>query len=125
MTDQELDQLRREKWRLNGAPLRTLDDAQRFIEAYTATAFGVLPKTEIDLLVFWLLIEAGVIDPNGPIYRTARALNITPAKARGILFQYQLRHVPQDQTDHEVLIALTTARRAGRKLTPSAPRSWR
>jgi Winged helix DNA-binding domain len=33
MTDQELDQLRREKWRLNGVPLRTLDDAHRFVES--------------------------------------------------------------------------------------------
>jgi hypothetical protein len=33
MTDQELDQLRREKWLLNGAPLRTLDDAHRFLES--------------------------------------------------------------------------------------------
>jgi hypothetical protein len=32
MTEQELDQHRREKWHLNGAPLRTLDDAGRFIE---------------------------------------------------------------------------------------------
>ena len=32
MTDQELDQHRREKWHLKGAPLRTLDDARRFIE---------------------------------------------------------------------------------------------
>lgn len=83
---------------------------RNFVEAYTATAFGVLPKTEIDLLVFALLVQAQVIDPNGSIYRTARALNITPAKTRSLLFQYQLRHVPQDQTDHEVLIAITTAR---------------
>jgi hypothetical protein len=33
MTDQELDQLRREKWHLNGRPVRTLDDARRFIES--------------------------------------------------------------------------------------------
>ena len=33
MTEQELDQLRREKWRLNGAAVRTLDDARRFIES--------------------------------------------------------------------------------------------
>ena len=33
MTDNELDQLRREKWHLNGAPLRTLDEARRFIES--------------------------------------------------------------------------------------------
>jgi hypothetical protein len=33
MTDLELNQLRREKWRLNGQPLRTLDEARRFIES--------------------------------------------------------------------------------------------
>ena len=32
MTDNELDQLRRERWHLNGTPLRTLDEARRFIE---------------------------------------------------------------------------------------------
>ena len=33
MTEQELEQLRREKWRLNGPPVRTLDDAREFIES--------------------------------------------------------------------------------------------
>ena len=33
MTDQELDQLRRKKWHLDGAPLRTLDEARRFLES--------------------------------------------------------------------------------------------
>lgn len=33
MTDQELTDLRREKWRLNGNPVRTLDDARSFIES--------------------------------------------------------------------------------------------
>jgi len=32
MTDQELIDKRREKWRLNGNPVRTLEDAQQFIE---------------------------------------------------------------------------------------------
>src|SRR6266480_6480191 len=33
MIDQELDQLRRDKWRLNGHSVRTLDDARAFIES--------------------------------------------------------------------------------------------
>jgi hypothetical protein len=33
MTDQELHQHRREKWHLNGQPVRTLDDARAFIES--------------------------------------------------------------------------------------------
>lgn len=33
MTERELQELRREKWRVNGQPIRTLDDARDFIEA--------------------------------------------------------------------------------------------
>ena len=33
MTDSELIQLRREKWRVNGNPVRTLEDARSFIES--------------------------------------------------------------------------------------------
>lgn len=33
MTDLELQQLRREKWRLDGKPLRTIEDARAFIES--------------------------------------------------------------------------------------------
>jgi len=32
MTDQELQQLRRARWRLDGRPVRTLDDARAFVE---------------------------------------------------------------------------------------------
>src|ERR1700761_1131728 len=80
-----------------------------FIAGYAASAFGVMPKTEIDLLVFTLLVEGGVIDPNGSIYRMARALNVTPSKAKTLLFQHQLRNVSEEETDHAVMIALTTA----------------
>ena len=33
MTDQDLQQLRREKWRLDGKPIRTIEDARAFVEA--------------------------------------------------------------------------------------------
>jgi hypothetical protein len=33
MTEQELQQQRKEKWRLDGRPVRTLDDARQFIES--------------------------------------------------------------------------------------------
>ena len=33
MTDLELEQLRQEKWRLNGKPVRTIEDARAFIES--------------------------------------------------------------------------------------------
>lgn len=81
-----------------------------FINAYAATAFGSLPKTEIDLQVFSLLVELDVIEISRASYRIARALNITPAKARNLLFQYQLRNVSEDETDYQIMLAITTAK---------------
>src|ERR1700691_452571 len=33
MTDQDLQQLRRERWRLDGKPIRTIEEARAFVEA--------------------------------------------------------------------------------------------
>jgi hypothetical protein len=81
-----------------------------FINAYAVTAFGSLPKSEIDLEVFSLLVKLDIIEIERASYRIARALNITPAKARNLLFQYQLRNVSEDEADHQIMIAITTAR---------------
>src|SRR5689334_20935252 len=69
-----------------------------FIQAYLTPAFGARSKSEIDLLVFSSLIAAGAIDPDRPIYDLARALNITPVRARGLVMNWQLRSMPT-QTD--------------------------
>lgn len=81
-----------------------------FMESYAAVAFGTLPKRELDLLVFAFLVRKGVVDTDRSMYRVARALNITPTKARNLLFEYQLRHVSESETDHAVMMAITTAR---------------
>lgn len=72
-------------------PEKAQDFARTFLKFYTSPAFGALSKAEIDNLVFHLLTEAGVVDPNGPIYNIAKELNITPQKARNLLFQWQMR----------------------------------
>ena len=66
--------------------------------------------SSIDLQVFSLLVELDVIEVNRASYRIARALNITPTKARGLLFQYQLRNISEDETDYQIMLAITTAR---------------
>lgn len=81
-----------------------------FADAYFGQAFGVLPKAEIDFLVFRLLIEARVIDAAGSIFAIARALNITPTKARSLLFQYQLRYLDELATDRAVVASLESAK---------------
>lgn len=44
MTDQELQQLRRAKWKLDGRPVRTLPEAQDFIESVGFSLMYPLPK---------------------------------------------------------------------------------
>ncbi|MBP6766527.1 MAG: hypothetical protein KA171_02040 [Reyranella sp.] len=63
----------------------------KFIEGYLNPAFGTRSKSEIDLLVFSALIAAGTIDPDQPTFDIARMLNITPARVRGLLLNWQLR----------------------------------
>jgi hypothetical protein len=65
-----------------------------FVAAYLSPAFGARSKGEVDLLVFSSLIEAGAIDPEAQEYDIARALNITPARARALILNWQLRSTP-------------------------------
>lgn len=83
---------------------------RHFMEAYASSAFGVLPKREIDLTIFSFLIQNDVVDADGSMYRLARALNLTPARARSLLFEHQLRNVSEADTDYAVMIALTTSK---------------
>ncbi|MFN9833756.1 MAG: hypothetical protein ACK534_10730 [Phenylobacterium sp.] len=84
--------------------------AKAFAEGYFAVAFGTTPKSEIDQLVFDSLVKVGLINPDGAIYDIARMLKVTPAKARSILFQYQLRHDDAADLDQRVLKTLSQAK---------------
>lgn len=79
--------------------------ATQFVDQYLDPAFGARSKVEIDLLVFGCLIQAGVIDPAAPLYDTARALNITPARVRTLLLNWQLRTIPATGDLREELVA--------------------
>jgi len=76
-----------------------------FIEGYLSPAFGARSKSEVDLLVFGSLIEAGVIDPQAPLYDLARALNITPTRARNLILNWQLRTTPRDGDLRQAIVA--------------------
>jgi hypothetical protein len=65
-----------------------------FMGEYLSPAFGARSKSEIDLLVFSCLISSSAIDPDAPIYDIARALNVTPARARSLVMNWQLRTMP-------------------------------
>src|SRR5258708_32261565 len=68
MTDQELIDLRREKWHVNGSAVHTLDDARSFIEA---VGFCLLLPLETPLLVPTFVGAWSGTDENLPRLRQA------------------------------------------------------
>ena len=79
--------------------------SRKFIEVFSTPAFGAISKTEVDNLVFGLLIEVDALDPKSQVYEIARDLNITPAKARNLLFQWQLRSMGDGVTLKDDIVA--------------------
>ena len=85
--------------------------SKNFIETFATPAFGAISKTEVDNLVFGLLVEVGALDPKSQVYEIARDLNVTPAKARNLLFQWQLRSMGKgDVLKNDLIEALTSVR---------------
>lgn len=80
----------------------------KFAAVYFSQAFGSLPKSEVDLLIFTLLLDLNVITADGSIFAIAQALNITPTKARSLLFNYQLRNI--DATNSDLMVATTLSK---------------
>ncbi len=72
-------------------PAKAQKFAATFAAGYLTPAFGARSKSEIDLLVFSSLIEAGALDPSTPIYDIARAFSLTPTRVRTLIFNWQLR----------------------------------
>lgn len=82
-----------------------------FVKEYVSPAFGARSKSEIDLLVFTCLIEAGAIDPDAPVYDVARLLNITPGRVRNLLLNWQLRSTaPDSDLRDRIVVALKKTR---------------
>ena len=53
---------------------------QQFLEKYLSLGFGVLPKSEIDTLVFSLITDLGYINPSMKENEIANELHITETK---------------------------------------------
>jgi len=64
----------------------------------------------VDSLVFALQIEAGAINPKSQVFEIARDLKVTPAKARNLLFQWQLREDGEGWLQRELVPALRSAK---------------
>lgn len=88
--------------------------AARFIKGYLSPAFGALSKTEVDLLVLDALASAKALEVEGPIYDLARTFNVTPARARTLVMNWQLRNSGDANVMREKLIAALAKTRFGK-----------
>lgn len=91
-------------------PAHSTPFVETLVDGYFGTAFGALPKTEIEQLLFTAMIRAKAIDPDGPIYDIARALRIKPDKVKTLLFQHQMRHMEDADIDTKILDTLARAK---------------
>ena len=57
-----------------------------FLSDFTRPAFGSLPKREIELIVFQMLRDIGVLRKDASLYDLMTDLRITRAKASGLMF---------------------------------------
>ncbi len=61
------------------------------LKAYCLPAFGALPKREVDLLLFDLLFETGLLRSDASIYDLMRDLRVGRSKARNLLYDREVR----------------------------------
>ncbi len=69
---------------------------------YMNPAFGALPKNEVELLVLHSLHQLGAISPAPDVYELVCALRITRAKARGLIYNYELRQSSSSDLDRKL-----------------------
>jgi hypothetical protein len=78
--------------------------ARAFLTEYLTPAFGTRPKSEIDQLIFDLLIKNKIITPNTHPFDIARHLNVPVARVKRLLMVWQMRSGEIDQKLRAVLI---------------------
>jgi len=73
-----------------------------FIQLYITPAFGSLPKREVDIALFQILQKLKIFDKNPEIYALLSSLRVTRSKARGLLYEANLRSSSDGNLDNEL-----------------------
>jgi hypothetical protein len=83
-------------------PERAKQALVKFMQAYITPAFGSLPKREIDIALFQILQDLKIFDKNPEIYTLLSSLRVTRHKARGVLYEANLRRDSDSNLDDEL-----------------------
>jgi hypothetical protein len=74
----------------------------RIYEQIAKGPFTTIPKSELDQILLAALIEAKQIDPDDPVYETARKLQLTTTKTDSLLHGYRLRAFTEDLSSTQI-----------------------
>ena len=75
---------------------------EKFLNDYRTPSFGSLSKKEIDLRIFELYIDAGVIKKDPSIFDLVNELKISRSKARSLIYDYNLRKKSEDMLKEDL-----------------------
>lgn len=73
-----------------------------FLQSYMNPAFGALPKNEVELIVLSVLEKLRAIDKEPELYELVSKLKITRSKARGLIYDRELRRSSEEELDNKV-----------------------
>lgn len=73
-----------------------------FLQNYMTPAFGALPKNEVELIVLNVLEKLGAIDEEPELYEFVSKLKVTRSKARGLIYDRELRRSSEDELNNKV-----------------------
>ncbi len=77
-----------------------------FLNNYMTPAFGALPKNEIELLVLNVLEKLQAIGSDPEVYELVSKLKVTRSKARGLIYDRELRRSSEEDLDNKVKLLL-------------------
>lgn len=73
-----------------------------FLQSYMTPAFGALPKNEVELIVLNALEKLNAIDEEPELYELVSKLKVTRSKARGLIYDRELRRSSEQELDEKV-----------------------
>ncbi len=73
-----------------------------FLQSYMTPAFGALPKNEVELIVLNVLEKLSAIDEEPELYELVSKLKVTRSKARGLIYDRELRRSSEEELDEKV-----------------------
>lgn len=73
-----------------------------FLTHYMNPAFGALPKNEVELIVLNVLEQLAAIDTEPEVYELVSKLRVTRSKARGLIYDRELRKSSVSDLDEKV-----------------------